>query len=359
MIRELDDSNILDSLQKASAHSARQSYRALIIQPGAIGDCVLTIPLAYALKEQFGFGAIDMLAHMDYVGYYPNRTCIDAVKSIDAIDLHRLFVPPAQFNPPDDDPLIHAFSTYSLIISFMGEPDSDFETNLIYAAHCSHSADVVTLPLKPSATICAHITEFYGEQFLAQYNPAQDAPLIMNREQVLIHAAPTDQHQGRTLLGQLGVVPSKPLLVIHPGSGGQSKCWCIDNFLAIAEHVQAKEWAVVFLLGPAELQRYAASTLRQIQSAAPVLQETSLEQVLCVLECAHAFVGNDSGVSHMAGAMGLRTMVIFRCTDATVYRPIGPCVQVFQAESTSFTKQSSADLQGSVLAGLSGFDRRG
>lgn len=359
MIRELDDSNILDSLQKASAHCARQSHRALIVQPGAIGDCILTLPLAHALKERFGFGGMDMLAHTDYVGYYPNRTCIDAVMSIDAIDLYRLFVPPAQFNPADDDPLINAFSVYALIISFMGTPNSDFETNLIYAAHCTHSADVVSLELKSSLPGKSHITGFYGEQFLTQYGAAQDARLVMNREQVLIRAVPTDQQEGRTLLMQLGVAPSKPLLVIHPGSGGLSKCWCIDNFLAIAEHVQEKDWAVVFLLGPAELERYTASTLRQIQSVAPVLQACSLEKVLCVLECAHAFAGNDSGVSHMAGAMGLRTMVIFGSTDANVYRPVGPCVQVFQAESAAFTQQSSSDLQGSVLASLSGFDRHG
>ncbi len=359
MIRELDDSNILDSLQKASAHSARQSNRALIIQPGAIGDCILTLPLAHALKERFGFGSMDMLAHTDYVGFYPNRTCIDAVMSIDAIDLHRLFAPPAQFDPTDDDPLINAFSAYSLIVSFMGSPHSDFETNLIYATHCTHSADIVTLALKPSLPSKTHVTDFYREQFVVQYGAAQDALPVMNREQVLIRATPTDQHGGRTLLTQLGVVPSRPLLVIHPGSGGLSKCWCIDNFLAIAEHVQEKNWAAVFFLGPAELERYTPSTLRQIQSVAPILQESSLEKVLCVLECAHAFVGNDSGVSHMAGAMGLRTMVIFGSTDAKVYRPVGPSVQVFQAESAAFTQQSSADLQGCVLASLSGFDRHG
>ena len=79
----------------------------------------------------------------------PERTCVDSIRSIDTAELHRLFAAPASFDLADRDPLIHMFADYSWIVTFLGEPGSDFEQNLIFTANCSHSAEVITLSLKP------------------------------------------------------------------------------------------------------------------------------------------------------------------------------------------------------------------
>jgi len=122
--------------------------------------------------------------------------------------------------------------------------------------------------------------------------------------------------------------------------------------LAIAEQAARRGDSVLFLLGPAELDRLDPSTLGRIAATAPILQEHTLTDVLCVLECAQAFLGNDSGISHMAGAMGLRTVVLFGGTNPEVYRPIGPDVRIFRGEPEGFTGQTSPDLQAEVLAAL-------
>jgi len=83
--------DILELVRQKSAEAVRKMHRALILQPGAIGDCILTLPLAAYMKDALGLGGIDILGHTEYVGFLPGRSCVDGVRSIDSMDLHRLF----------------------------------------------------------------------------------------------------------------------------------------------------------------------------------------------------------------------------------------------------------------------------
>ena len=112
--------NILDLLMAESIKAELKTKRGLIIQPGAIGDSILTLPLAAFLKKALPLGGLDILSHTEYTGIFPGRTCIDSVSSIDAIDLHRLFVSPKDFTLENKDPLIKTFSDYSWIVTFKG-----------------------------------------------------------------------------------------------------------------------------------------------------------------------------------------------------------------------------------------------
>lgn len=145
-----------------------KAQRAVILQPGAIGDCILTLPLAEFIKKSLGLGGVDVIGHTEYTGILPGRTCVDGVRCIDSMDLHRLFVTTKDFDLKDGDSLISAFSDYAWITTFLGEPDSDFEQNLIFTANCSHSAEVVTLLMKPPEDCSEHLTQFYTRQFAEQ-----------------------------------------------------------------------------------------------------------------------------------------------------------------------------------------------
>ena len=66
--------NILELLREKDAEAARSARRGVILQPGAIGDCILTLPLAKFMKDSFELGGIDMLGHTEYIGVLPGRT---------------------------------------------------------------------------------------------------------------------------------------------------------------------------------------------------------------------------------------------------------------------------------------------
>ncbi len=343
--------DILDLLQEKSAEVARNMLRGLVIQPGAIGDCILTLPLAALVKDSLGLGGIDILGHTEYVGFLPGRSCVDGVRSMDAMELHRLFAQANRFELRDRDPLINAFSDYSWIITFMGEPGSNFEQNLIFTANCSHSAEVMTLPVKPQEGWPEHIADFYIRQFVERSGSSVKPPHV-ETEACLIETIDADVETGKKLLKEANLDRAAKLVVIQPGSGGREKCWYIGNFLAVAAGLASKGFEVVFLLGPAEQERFSDEMMSRIGSAAPCLTDLSLTEVVGLLSCANAFVGNDSGISHLAGAMGVRTATVFGPTDPATYKPVGPSVTVLSCGPEDFTEKSSAGLRRELLDAL-------
>ena len=343
--------DILSLLEEKGAEVAKEAQRAVILQPGALGDCILTLPLARAMKEALDLGGVDIVGHTEYIGILPERSCVNSVRSIDSTQLHRLFAESNTFDLEDRDPLVKAFADYSWIVTFMGEPDGHFEQNLIFTANCSHSAEVITLSLKPPRARRQHIAEYYVQQFNHQ-SGLTSSSANTRAEDVLISVTATDRQHGLDLLGQIGVDVSKRLLVIHPGSGGRRKCWHLENFIGIAKALRSAEVEVLFLLGPVEMERFGAADEARLREVAKLAADWSLTDVVGLLGCADAFVGNDSGVTHLAAAMGLPTFAMFGPTDPALYRPIGPALTVFRDSQNRFAREPCARLQKSVIENL-------
>jgi heptosyltransferase III len=364
-------SNIVDQIREKIARAAQQGQRGVILQPGAIGDCILTLPLAEFMKETVCRGGVDVIGHTEYIGILPGRSCVDAVRSMDSMELHRLFAGQREFEIADGDPLIFAFAGYAWIATFLGEPNGDFEHNLIFTAHCSHSAEVMTLAMKPGAGYDRHISDFYREQFIEQsgllpveHKTAVGMPLMrptladMNKgKEILAEHAPAasllrNKTAGATLK-QIrpptttfeGRQAHRKPVIIHPGSGGKEKCWHLDNFVSIAETLTREGIEVVFLLGPAEMERFDSQAKAKIGTAAKLLTNLSLTDVLAVLSNAGGYAGNDSGITHLSAALGVRTIAVFGPTDPAVYGPVGPAVTILQSGEPDFAGAISEELQ--------------
>jgi hypothetical protein len=306
--------------------------QAAIIHPGAIGDCVLVLPLAQYLKETLGYHCIDLIAHTDYVRFYPGRTPVDQIRSIEGLPLHRLFAQAGEFTVGEKDVLVEAFSKYEHVISFLGTDNGPFEENLLFAIHCSHSGETTMMPLSGAAD--EHTSQFYIRR-LALNNGLEipNHPVLTN---TWISGLPEDMATGMDILWRSGIGPQEAVCVIHPGSGSDIKCWPMDHFHAVTELVLGQKLKPIFLLGPAEKQRLSEQDIQKIQTIAPLLTDLSLENVLGVLSCADCVLGNDSGISHLAGAMGKKTIAIFGPTNPVQYKPLGPNVYVVHATDTDF-----------------------
>ena len=128
---------------------------------------------------------------------------------------------------------------------------------------------------------------------------------------------PTDSATVRHVLGPL---PS-PVLAIHRGAGAAAKRWPSAAFAAVAARWRRSGGGVVDLLGPAEAGDAALD-------GAVVVREWPLPDVAALLARVDVFLGNDSGVSHLAAAVGARTVVVFTATASRRWRPLGPRVRV-------------------------------
>ncbi|MFH1369911.1 MAG: glycosyltransferase family 9 protein [Planctomycetota bacterium] len=343
--------NIVEQIREKIARMSQESQRGVILQPGAIGDCILTLPLAEFMKETVCRGGVDIIGHTEYIGILPGRSSVDAVISTDAMDLHRLFIKESEFALADGDLLIMSFADYTWIVTFLGGSDSDFEQNLIFTANCSHSAEVMTLEMKPKEGKVKHISDFYKEQFVAQSGlSAKDGKPTAIKP--LIRPTQADRDKGREILDEAGVSQTLRPVIIHPGSGGVHKCWHLDNFLSAAGMLAKQGAEVVFLIGPAEQERFGEATTAKIGFASRILSNLPLTDVLAVLSCARGYIGNDSGITHLAAALGLRTVAVFGPTEPAVYGPVGPAVTVLRSKGLDFTAAISKELQEKTVTAM-------
>jgi heptosyltransferase-3 len=331
-----ENQDFLNMVGQAESQAQQLARRAVIIQPGAVGDCILTLPLAQYLKTHFGIGSVLMFGRSHYIEYFPGRTCIDSIRDLDSIDLHKLFVNHKDFELEDGDSLISAFAGFEQIVTFLGEPGGDFENNLIYTANCSNPVEVTTLELKPDDKYAEHIIKFYLASFIASQSH-HIKPAEIDLKKTYITPCKTDLANGRKILNSIGIDTGQKIAVIHPGSGGVAKCWHIDNFYMLAEQLREKNnIEVVFVLGPAEMERFKQSTINALGTIAPLLCEPSLSETFQVVSCANCFIGNDSGITHMAASAGVPTIACFGPTNPAQYAPIGPGVFTFKFDASDF-----------------------
>jgi ADP-heptose:LPS heptosyltransferase len=136
-------------------------------------------------------------------------------------------------------------------------------------------------------------------------------------------ASETETRQARPWLDRLG----PGFLAVHPGSGAARKNWPAQRFASLVERVTAGR---PFLLveGPADV-----ATAASLAAVTSVVRARDLPpRVLgAVLARAALYVGNDSGVSHLAAAWGAPVLALFGPTDPGQWAPVGPRVKVLRA----------------------------
>ncbi len=118
-------------------------------------------------------------------------------------------------------------------------------------------------------------------------------------------------------------------LAVHPGSGSARKNWPAESFAKLVQRLsRGRPWLLVE--GPADLAPAAALTALPNCVRAATLP---LRVLAAVLARSGAFVGNDSGVAHLAAATGAPTLVLFGPTDPSTWRPLGKNVRVLQSST--------------------------
>ena len=322
----------------------------LILNTGAIGDCLLSLPLAEALRAAYSLDRVDFVGNTEYIGFYPGRTCINGVRSAESIPLYRLFADETEFVLEDKDRLQDAFVEYEHVISFLGAGHRHFEQNLLFTLHSTHSAQLTLIPALPPEDWSCHITEFYRERFQEENQLENfDFP-----QESSVSPSSSDYLSGPEFLEQIGIDPDVSLVVIQPGSGSADKCWHLDNYLKIATRLKQENQQVLFLLGPAEIERIPSEQIARLRSSETVLENLSLTHVLQVLTQTDLFLGNDSGIGHLSAAMGRKTVVLFGPTNPALYRPLGPYVHILTPTPESFREpiESEQTMVSRILLGL-------
>lgn len=120
--------------------------------------------------------------------------------------------------------------------------------------------------------------------------------------------------------------PTKKMIVIAPGSGSKNKNWSLDHFLALQHHFD-KDTPVTWLLGPAE-EHYIEICRKNAHG--DLLISPSSQQLLQLFSTRPFYIGNDSGISHLAGIHQCPGIAFFQTSNSEVWRPQGNTLMVIQ-----------------------------
>ncbi len=117
-------------------------------------------------------------------------------------------------------------------------------------------------------------------------------------------------------------------VALHPGSGAGRKNWPLRRFLALAEALAGAGESVAWVLGPAEVESGLAAAIAQSRPTDPRWSSPTPADLAGLLRGCRLFVGNDSGVAHLAAAAGTPVAVLFGASDPVVWAPRGRAVTV-------------------------------
>lgn len=119
------------------------------------------------------------------------------------------------------------------------------------------------------------------------------------------------------------------VICLQPGSGGRGKCWPLERYFTLVKQLGLDGYVVRILLGPAEEEGYAgqiAALSAEIGPRVEVIRQASLTSVAAHLKSAVCYIGNDSGITHLAGALGAPGVAVFGPTDHVIWRPWGDSI---------------------------------
>jgi len=255
---------------------------------------------------------------------------VDEVHSLDRLPVHAGF----QESPSQEHSLFRFLSSYDLVVSWFGDREGRWERNLMRAC----GGRVLVRSFQEHRSFQGHASDFYlasleevgvaaPENVLLPFWPR---PLLWDPERLACFRKGGQGTEEQTHL------------CLHPGSGSKAKNWPKERFLEVAQTVR-QQWKIPVrvLLGEAEGDQQAF--WKKARDRGIFLEAgRSLPEVAGILSRSLLYVGNDSGITHLAASLGVPSVAIFGPTDPNRYAPRGSRVRVL------FKGEKGCQMQGAM-----------
>ena len=289
----------------------RDVRKVLLIRLRSIGDTVLATPSVFALKRFLPNVAVDILVEDWVAPLFDNHPQVNEVVVLERGGLVARTRAARELRAAGYD--------------------------VVYNLHGGTTATFLT-----RATGARHRVGFKTYQYAQLHNHQAPSPLLLWGQQKT-HSV----EQQLALLGwtgvpvtdrprtQLGISPDaaqaindrltesgltdRKIALIHPAAAFATKQWATENFARVVEFLAERGYASVAIAAPHE-----NGILENLLSAASVRIvrfDLSLPEVTALAARSQLFVGNDSGIAHIAAAVGTPSVVIFGSSNIAHWRP--------------------------------------
>ncbi|TAN35865.1 MAG: glycosyltransferase family 9 protein [Verrucomicrobia bacterium] len=310
--------------------SVSHQTRILVLRGGAIGDFIVTLPALQKLRACWPEAHIELVGYPYVAELAQAAGLVDRIESLDRAGIAKFFAARPLFTPEQCDYL----RSFHFVVSYLHDPDEVVRQNLmaagarqvLYGSPLITTGHAIEALLKPLETF-------------ALYAEGAEHPRLRLDDQRL--------GWGRDWLAARGL--KAPVLAVHPGSGSPRKNWPVENFIALICQLP-RGVTPLLILGEAD-DALAAPLARELPKV-PVLTGCKLVEVAAVLAHCAAYLGNDSGITHLAAALGLPVVALFGPSNPAHWAPRGLRVRVIQAPDGKTAEISLAEVVAAVFQTL-------
>lgn len=285
----------------------------LLVRLRSIGDTVLATPALYALKRFVPHARVDILLEDWVAPVLEGFPYVDNVITLERKSTKARARVARQLRATRYDVVynLHGGTTGTLLTRASG---ARFRVGL-----ATYQYSRLYTHLAPSPLLLWQRERTHSvEQQLALLGwtgvPVSDRP--PTQLAVVDHAAASIAKR----LRGAGWNEQSPLALIHPAAAFATKQWATEKFARVAGYLSDRGFAVVAITAPTEAQ--IAVALKQSVSAPLIsFSDLSLPEVTALAARARVFVGNDSGIAHIAAAVGLPAVVVFGSSNIAHWGP--------------------------------------
>lgn len=281
----------------------------LIIHPGALGDVLLALPAIASLRNRHPTEHIVLLSGSEVGTLLQACGVVDRTLTTESGDLASLMGGSEQLSIG----LRELLQQCEYVVGWLKDHDGSVRATL-------QQLGIQRIILEtPTPRAGVH----QSARFLEALEDARGSV-----PQSVRLAVPGELRQaGATVLRAIGIQEGQNFVVCHPGSGSVHKCVQPETMVEVLRNFRQSGIMPVIVGGPADdavIERVRKLGVRDV----PVIQKQRLTTLAGILAQARLFVGHDSGVTHLAGALQIPTVAIFGPIDPLQWAPQGDHVSV-------------------------------
>jgi len=298
--------------------------RILVLRGGAIGDFLVTLPALQLLRGRWPDARIELVGHVQAGALAVSAGVIDAVHSQHEARWSALFGDGAL---PGD--LAAMLAAYDLVLNYWPDADGALARRFPLRPgqqYLSAPAQPAVAPAarhfcEPLRTLGLSTDDFRSRLRLPSANDLRPATSDVRLTSCDLGPSTSDVRLPGCDLG-LSTRDLRPTVALHPGSGSPRKNWPVDRWAAVCARLPGP-----LLIVGGEADTVAVEALARFGRTALC---RPLSALAVALSRCRLLVGHDSGISHLAAAVGTPCVLLFGPTDPAMWAPPGDHVRVLR-----------------------------
>ena len=283
----------------------------VIVHPGSLGDVILAVPAIKQLRLRFSDHELILIARASVTRFLWQCGPIDQWMSFESQLSMGLYAGNAVMSKD----LQQWLGRCDLAVGWMEDKDGAL-------ARLFHQCGVQTIllqsPFSPTLRAMHQSDRFLESIGERAGDPSAEAALILPADLL---------DQGKAFLDSRVLFDDRLLALVHPGSGSIHKCMKPKAVASILQWLDQRGMYPLLLAGPDDYD-IVQDVLTHSSTKPFLLKDLPLSLLAGVLAHVGLYIGHDSGVTHLAALLGVRTIAVFGPTDRHRWAPRGTHVTI-------------------------------